>query len=111
MDFSGASLNKFISGLDEVPAHVADLIEQKIDYMDAAFRNWDQAKRKMLKKVHVGSLFQVVDHAIEQGWTEERFGEWVESFLIDHIPWIVRMANSVRRVQQASSLYLKGLIT
>jgi hypothetical protein len=83
IDFGGASLNKFISGLDEVPARVVDLIEQKIDYMDAAFRNWNKEKRKMLKKVHVGSLFQVVDHALMQNWTEERFGEWAESFLID----------------------------
>ncbi|GJM78207.1 hypothetical protein HMSSN139_07030 [Paenibacillus sp. HMSSN-139] len=50
IDFGGASLNKFISGLDEVPARVVDLIEQKIDYMDAAFRNWNKEKRKMLKK-------------------------------------------------------------
>ncbi|WP_413409363.1 hypothetical protein [Paenibacillus amylolyticus] len=33
--------------------------------MDAAFRNWDPAKRYVLKKVHVGSLFQVVDYAIQ----------------------------------------------
>lgn len=83
IDYGGASLNKFISGLEEVPAHVTELIEQKIDYMDAAFRNWDQSKRRVLKKVHVGSLFQVVDHAIERGWTEDCFGEWAESFLID----------------------------
>lgn len=82
IDFGGASLNKFISGLDEVPARVMELIEQKIDYMDAAFRNWDKEKRKMLKKVHVGSLFQAVDYALEQNWTEDQFGEWAESFLI-----------------------------
>lgn len=48
------------------------LIEQKVDFMDATFRNWDQSKRKMLKKVHVGSLFQVLDYALEQDWSEWR---------------------------------------
>jgi hypothetical protein len=83
IDFGGASLNKFISGLDEVPVRVVELIEQKIDYMDAAFRNWNKEKRKMLKKVHVGSLFQVVDYALEKQWSEDQFGEWAKSFLID----------------------------
>ncbi|ALP38018.1 hypothetical protein ASL14_19315 [Paenibacillus sp. IHB B 3084] len=83
IDFGGASLNQFISNLDEVPAPVTELVEHKIDFMDAAFRNWDQAKRKVLKKVHVGSLFQVVDYALEHGWSEDQFEAWTESFLID----------------------------
>jgi hypothetical protein len=69
--------------LEEVPAPVTELIERKIDFMDAAFCNWDQAKRKVLKKVHVGCLFQVVDHAIEHDWSEDHFGAWTESFLIE----------------------------
>ncbi|MBB6021435.1 hypothetical protein HNR77_002530 [Paenibacillus sp. JGP012] len=83
IDFSGSSLNKFISNLEEVPTPVTKLIEQKVDFMDAAFRNWDQAKRKVLKKVHVGSLFQVVDYAIQHDWSEDHFGAWTQSFLID----------------------------
>ncbi|MDQ0497198.1 hypothetical protein [Paenibacillus brasilensis] len=70
IDFRGASLNQFISNLDEVPASVTELIEHKIDFMDTAFRNWDQTQRKVLKKVHVGSLFQVVDYALENSWSE-----------------------------------------
>ncbi|WP_028592471.1 hypothetical protein [Paenibacillus massiliensis] len=83
IDFGGASLNQFISNLDEVPAPVTELIEHKIDFMDAAFRNWDHAQRKVLRKVHVGSLFQVVDYALENSWSEDQFGSWAESFLID----------------------------
>ncbi|WP_028592449.1 DUF262 domain-containing protein [Paenibacillus massiliensis] len=83
IDFGGASLNQFISNLDEVPAPVTGLIEHKIDFMDAAFRNWDHVQRKVLKKVHVGSLFQVVDFALKHSWSEDQFGSWAESFLID----------------------------
>ncbi|GGH48492.1 hypothetical protein GCM10008014_12460 [Paenibacillus silvae] len=80
IDFSGSSLNKFISNLEEVPTPVTKLIEQKVEFMDGAFHNWDQAKRKVLKKVHVGSLFQVVDYAIQLDWSEDDFGTWTESF-------------------------------
>lgn len=38
---------------------------------------------KCLKKVHVSSLFQVVDYALEKHWSEDQFGEWAKSFLID----------------------------
>lgn len=82
IDFGGASLNRFISSLDEVPATTVGIVENKIEFMDAAFRNWDKKQRKALKKVHVGSLFQVVDFAIENGWTEDQFGNWANSFLI-----------------------------
>lgn len=69
--------------MEEVPASVTEWVERNIEFMDAAFRNWDQAKRKMLKKVHVGSLFQVVSNALEHNWSENQFGAWAESFLID----------------------------
>ncbi|WP_270619995.1 DUF262 domain-containing protein [Paenibacillus macerans] len=83
IDFSGASLNRFISNLDEVPVATVQIVENKIEFLDAAFRNWDKELRKALKKVHVGSLFLVVDSALENHWTEDQFGEWAKSFLID----------------------------
>ncbi|MCP1133381.1 hypothetical protein NKT34_08770 [Paenibacillus polysaccharolyticus] len=43
IDFSKSSLNKFFSNLKAVLEPVFGLIEPKIDFMDAASRNWDQA--------------------------------------------------------------------
>ncbi|WP_341178182.1 hypothetical protein [Paenibacillus sp. FSL K6-1230] len=58
IDFGGASLNQFISNLDEVPTPVTELIEHKIDFMDAAFRNWDHAQRKVLKRFMLVAYFK-----------------------------------------------------
>lgn len=83
IDYSGASLNMFISNLDEVPRTIAEQVEHRLEFLDASFRNWNTKQRKVLKKVHVDTLFQIVEDAEKRAVTEERFGEWAASFLID----------------------------
>ncbi|MCE3203409.1 DUF262 domain-containing protein [Paenibacillus sonchi] len=83
IDFGGASLGRFISSLNEISATVLDEVEHRIDYLYGAFRNWDAKERKSLKKVHVGSLFQVAETARKEQWSVDQFGQWAKSFLID----------------------------
>ncbi|WP_411347031.1 DUF262 domain-containing protein [Paenibacillus sp. WLX2291] len=83
IDYSGATLNAFISNLDEVPVAITEQVEHRLEFLDAAFRNWSSKQRKVLKKVHVDTLFQIVEDAENYAITEERFGEWAASFLID----------------------------
>lgn len=83
IDFGGAALGRFISSLNEVPGKVLSEVEQRIDYLHGAFRNWDVKERKSLKKVHVGSLFQVAEIAKKENWSEDQFGQWAKSFLVE----------------------------
>lgn len=83
IDYSGATLNAFISNLYEVPQAITEQVEHRLEFLDAAFRNWNSKQRKVLKKVHVDTLFQIVEDAEKCAITEERFGEWAVSFLID----------------------------
>ncbi|OBZ15854.1 hypothetical protein A8L34_27800 [Bacillus sp. FJAT-27264] len=83
IDFGGQSLNKFITGLNEVPSDVSCTVETQLEYLTSAFQSWEEKERKALRKVHVGSLYQVVNYAQSLNWSESQFGLWAKSFLID----------------------------